>query len=87
MRIGAQRNAATGFFREAHETQVQILPVRVTIYLHGFIEFGGKIKNARPFGGEPEPKIVNTATGMAEDMNGRVAQGGEVALGLVVFLP
>src|ERR1700722_9042047 len=87
MRIRTKRNPATRFPCQEEQIWAQILTVRISIYLHRFIEFGRTFKNTRPIRSKPGPVVIDPAAWMSKDLNGRIAQGGEVAFRLLLLAP
>jgi hypothetical protein len=62
------------------------LTIGIAVNLDRFIKFGGKIKDALPISLQPQTKIVNSSTRMAQYVNVRISQSCEVALSLIFFL-
>src|SRR5687767_13762381 len=83
MGVGVDGKEAAGFFGLEQEFVVEVLAIRIGIDFNGFAEFGGARENFGPISGEAEAVVVNAAAGMAEDVDGGIFEGGEVAFGLV----
>jgi hypothetical protein len=64
--------------------EIEVLPVRVTVDLDRFVEFGGGGENLRPVGPETRPEIVNASPRMTDNVKMGISNGREIAICLVV---
>src|SRR5438477_5261654 len=87
VRIRSDRDPASSLVRETEEFDVEIQPVRIGVDLEGGLCLDRGLEHARPVGGEAEPVIPSAPAWMGEDVDVGVADGGEVAIGLILGDP
>ena len=87
MSVCAEGNTRSVVAREFDQRNVQVLPVWIAVNLQRFIEPGGFCEYAWPICLQPDPKVVNTTARVTEDVNVRIAQCCQIALGLIFCFP
>src|SRR5438093_3341987 len=87
MRVGSNQ-AAHSFPRcKIEQVHAKVLAVRIRVNFQGFIKFSRLCKDARPIGLEALTMIVNAPARMPENLDIRILQGCDVALGLITRSP
>src|SRR6185437_11317583 len=80
MRVCPHRDPTSFFPSNGEQINTEILPIGIAINFNGLVELGCEGKDSGPIGRQSRTKIVNTPARMTQNVNGRVAQGVEIAL-------
>jgi hypothetical protein len=87
MRICPHRDPTSFFPGYGEQINTEILPIGIAINFNGLVELRREGKNSGPICSQAKTEIVNTPARMTQNVNGRVAQGVEIALCLVLLPP
>ena len=85
VRVGAERNAHALFAGDFQKTDPQVLPIRIAVDLHRFVEPRGFGEDLAPIRIQPLATIPHARLRMTEDLNTRISQAGQVAARLILF--
>ena len=83
VRVCAHGNSGSATFCNFSQTQVQILPIGVSVDLHRFIEPGRLAKDRFPIRAQAGTIIVNPTAGVSENLDVGITNGGEITVSLV----
>src|SRR4051812_32613793 len=87
MSIGSHGNATAFFLCELQQTHAQVLPRRVSIDLHRLIQASCLRKDFAPVALQTKAAIPHPSLRVAEDVNVRIPQRGNISLCLMFRSP
>jgi len=83
VRVRPDRDPAPFFPGYGEQINAEILAIGIAINFNSLVQLSCEGKDSGPIGSQAKAEIVNTSARMTQNVNGRVAQGVEIALCLV----